>query len=260
MSIRVMSMVWESYPGGGSELLALLALADWSDDSGRCYPSMASISKKIRLQQRQAKRIVHQLIEDGFVQVVGNEFGGAPGASRQYRLILSRLTGVAQDTPTGVTEDTPLPETGVMEDIDGCHGRPETGVAQDTLTVIEPSRTVNTREQARSLPEGAGKKKKSATVTLGQFLDACKASGEKTIPGDDPIFEYADKVGITQDMLTACWQEFKAAYLPTKKKQADWRAHFRNAVRRNWYKLWFIKDGEMAGWTTAGEQARRAAA
>lgn len=137
MSIRVMSKVWESYPGGGSELLALLALADWSDDNGRCYPSMASISKKVRLKPRQAQRVVHQLIEAGFVSVIGNEFGGKPGATRQYRINLHSLTGVAHDT--GVVHDT-----GVAEDVDGCHGRRETGVAHDTLTVIEPSITVST--------------------------------------------------------------------------------------------------------------------
>jgi hypothetical protein len=36
VSIRVMSLIWDAYPGGGgSELLALLALADWSVDAGR---------------------------------------------------------------------------------------------------------------------------------------------------------------------------------------------------------------------------------
>ena len=42
MSIRVMSAVWDGYPGGGTELLALLALADWSDDNGRCYRTRGS--------------------------------------------------------------------------------------------------------------------------------------------------------------------------------------------------------------------------
>lgn len=131
MSIRVMTKVWECYSGGGSELLALLALADWSDDEGRCFPSISSIARKIRLKDRQAKRVVHHLISEGFVRVVGNEFGGAPGSSRQYRIALDRLTGVLHDTPKR--------ETGVVHDRDGCLPRPERGVADDTLTVIEPS-------------------------------------------------------------------------------------------------------------------------
>mgnify|MGYP001767140498 CR=1 FL=1 len=92
------------------------------------------------------------------------------------------------------------------------------------------------------------------------FLAACKASGETPIPADDLIHDYAEKVGIDQDMLATAWQEFKDRFLPTAKRQRDWRAHFRNAVRRNWFGLWFLKEGEAARWTTAGEQARRAAA
>lgn len=131
MSVRVMSLVWDGYPGGGSELLALLALADWSDDDGHCFPSIQKIAEKVRLKERQAQRVVHSLIAGGFVQVTGNELGGPPGASRRYRLNLSRLTGVA-----GYTRQS---GTGVMEDADGCHPRRETGVTHDTLTISEPS-------------------------------------------------------------------------------------------------------------------------
>jgi hypothetical protein len=135
MSIRIMSKVWEFYPGGGTELLSLLALADWSDDDGRCYPSIASIAKKIRLKERQAQRLVHKLIADGYVHVTGNALGGVPGSTRQYRLNISRLTGVAHDTP--------IKGTGVTHDVDGCHMTPYTGVTHDTLTTIEPSLTTN---------------------------------------------------------------------------------------------------------------------
>lgn len=242
MSIRVMTQVWDGFPGGGSELLAMLALADWSDDAGVCFPAISSISKKIRLQERQAQRIMRQLIADGFVQVIGNEFGGAPGASRQYRLVISRLTGVTHDTPSGG-------QTGVMEDVDGCHPRRLTGVTHDTLTVIEPSITVKKVSRI-----------KKTGITLNQFLEDCKANSEKTFPENDPVFEYADTVGIDHEMVAVCWQEFKAAYLPGKKTYADWRAAFRNAVRKNYYKLWFVREGEQAAWTSVGEQARRVAA
>lgn len=100
MSVRVLAQVWDGYPGGGSELLTLLALADWSDDDGHCYPSIRKIAEKVRLKERQAQRVVHTLIAGGFVLVTGNELGGAPGSSRRYRLNLSRLTGVAHDTLT----------------------------------------------------------------------------------------------------------------------------------------------------------------
>lgn len=141
MSVRVLSKVWDGYPGGGTDLLALLALADWSDDEGRCYPSIKSIAKKIRLKERQAQRAVNKLINDGFVKILSNKFGGAPGSTRNYQIIIGSLTGVV--------DDTPKPETGVMQDADGCHIAPETGVTDDTQTVREPSITVRQTTKAK---------------------------------------------------------------------------------------------------------------
>lgn len=128
MSVRVLTKVFDGFPGGGSELLAMLALADWSDDDGRCFPAVAAIARKVRLKERQTQRVVNRLINDGFVIVEANKGGGMPGESRRYRIVLNRLTGVLDDTPTGV-----------LDDADGCHFAPLTGVLDDTLTVNEPS-------------------------------------------------------------------------------------------------------------------------
>lgn len=242
MSIKIMSQVWECYPGGGSELLAMLALADWSDDNGKCYPAISSIAKKTRLSRSQAQRVVHQLIDGGFLVVTANALGGSPAQTRHYRIVLERLTGSTHATGS-------IDATGRTHAQEGSHPCANRGSTHATQTVIEPSITVRY----------ISRRKKSA-ITLKQFLEACKANSEKTIPENDPVFEYADTVGIDQEMIAVCWQEFKAAYLPGKKTYADWRAHFRNAVRRNWYKLWYLKTGEVAQWTSAGEQARRAAA
>ena len=101
MSIKVMSKVWEGYPGDSyQELLMLLALADWSDDEGRCYPSIAAIGRKCRVQARQARRHVHSLIDLGLVSVTENTNGGKPGTTRRYRINIDRLTGVIKDTAT----------------------------------------------------------------------------------------------------------------------------------------------------------------
>lgn len=252
MAVRVLAKVWEGYPGGGSELLALLALADWSDDDGRCWPAIAAISKKTRLSRSQTQRVVHALIDSGYVTVTGNETGGAPGSTRQYRIVLSKLTGRMDATGSANA-------TGRTDAADGSHGCAETGRTDATQTVIEPSLTVKGAAQALPTPPGKPRSRKT-DLTLQAFLEHCKTSGEGAIPESDPIFAYAEKVGIDSAMLAVCWAEFKAAFLPTDKRQKDWRAHFRNAVRRNWYKLWFLKDGEAAQWTTVGEQARRAAA
>lgn len=135
-------------------------------------------------------------------------------------------------------------------------------IADATTPPVAQSATHNRTEK---LTEKGTEKKatssKKLAITLKQFLEACKASGEQTIPENDPVFEYADTIGLDREMVAVCWHEFKNAFVrDDSKRQKDWRAHFRNAVRRNWYKLWYLKEDEVARWTSSGEQARRAAA
>lgn len=85
-------------------------------------------------------------------------------------------------------------------------------------------------------------------------------SGEQAIHADDPIFEYAKTVGIDEEMLAVAWAEFKTYWLSSGKRRKDWRETYRNAIRQNRARLWFIREGEQAQWSTIGEQARRAAA
>lgn len=106
-------------------------------------------------------------------------------------------------------------------------------------------------------PKGAGK---GAAVGLKAWLEACKATSQKPIPEDDPVFAYADEVGIPADFLRLAWQEFRHRYAqPDAKRYRDWRAVFRKAVRGNWLKLWFLdSQANTYGLTTVGHQAQRA--
>lgn len=132
--------------------------------------------------------------------------------------------------------------------------------SDDTRTRTRTRTRTSKQESPPSLIEKELSKLSKKPLTLDDFLANCKSSGKKPIGDDDPIFDYADKTGVSEEMLYACWQEFKLRYIGNAKRYADWPAVFRNAVRSNWYRLWFLKDGEQAAWTTAGEQARRVAA
>ena len=185
MSLRVMAAVWDGYPAGGSELLALLALADWSDDDGRCWPSMAAIARKTRLSRSQSQRVIHKLIVDGFLALTGNETGGAPGSTRQYRIVLSSLTG-----RMGATGGTSA--TGRMGATEGSHVCGETGRIHDTQYVsytkpkegeppaspdasasVSPSASANPKKQifdlGVSLLTQHGDSEKSARAFLAKF-------------------------------------------------------------------------------------------
>lgn len=97
MSVRILSKVWDGFPGNGSDLLAMLALADWSDDEGRCWPSIPAIARKVRLSPDQARRVVHRLINGDFVRVTAGKTGG--GMSRRYQINLDVLTPCTDATP-----------------------------------------------------------------------------------------------------------------------------------------------------------------
>lgn len=131
MAVRVLSQVWDGYPGGGAELLALLALADWCDDFGRCYPSIRSIARKVRLSEKQARRIVHKLAAEGFVKVTGGATGGA--SSRRYQIDLGRLTPpIHGSPPTKGSPPVRVPKPLPPEGGDPSH-------SYGSRTVIEPS-------------------------------------------------------------------------------------------------------------------------
>jgi len=137
VSVKILSKVWDGYPGDSSpELLALLALADWSDDEGRSFPSIAALGKKCRIGRSQTQRIVHRLIGTGLVSVTDNASGGAPGSSRRYRINLDLLTGRENATRS---ENA----TGRGNATEGPRKCADRGRENATLYVIDPSLTVN---------------------------------------------------------------------------------------------------------------------
>jgi hypothetical protein len=92
MSVRVMTLVWEKYPAGGSELLLMLALADWANDAGdRIYPSVGTIAKKVRQSERNVQRLLRRIEKSGWLEIVDNKHGGH-GLTRRYRIPLEMVT------------------------------------------------------------------------------------------------------------------------------------------------------------------------
>ena len=57
-----MSQVWKHSKHAGGSLLVLLALADFANDEGICYPSQKTLAKKSRLSGRQVRRTVGEIV------------------------------------------------------------------------------------------------------------------------------------------------------------------------------------------------------
>lgn len=129
-------------------------------------------------------------------------------------------------------------------------------VTRDVTSLQESDRREEKRreEQIPPIPPKGGK---PAPVELKSWLASVKAAGEKPIPDGDPVFAYAEEIGLPHEFLHLAWLEFRSRYSqPEAKRYRDWRAVFRKAVRGNWMKLWW-QDRDDWSLTTAGVQAQR---
>lgn len=104
MSIRVMSHVWQHSQAKGSELLLLLAIADFADDEGAAYPAVKTLAGKVRMSIRAVNYLLKKLIEDGELAV---EAGGGRGHANVYRV--QTLQSLQRKKPAKIAEKAPKP-------------------------------------------------------------------------------------------------------------------------------------------------------
>lgn len=123
----------------------------------------------------------------------------------------------------------------------------------------EPTQNQNQNQpRAKEREKTTGRKPATAAVEIDTWITSL--AGQDAIPAADPIFDYADTTGIPLEFLALSWERFRDDMRERHKRQKDWRAHYRNAVRGNWYKLWWFDETGTCQLTTTGKQAERAAA
>jgi hypothetical protein len=204
-----MNKVWEGLPKGSSQLLTMLALADWSDDAGNCFPSMASIARKTRLSRSQAQRNVHALMKAGLLTTTRNEKGGAPGQSCHYQIVLKALTG-----STGTAED--IQERGRTDAHEGSHGCAETGSVDATLIINEPP-VNHHREHSIKIPCRAGSSRTNCPANFSV---------------SDSMKDWAITKGLTAGGIETETESFIDWHTSKGSKHVDWNAAWRTWVRK----------------------------
>jgi hypothetical protein len=125
------------------------------------------------------------------------------------------------------------------------------GVTPEPLAREEKRREEEKKERTPRQP-----KTKSEETTLRQWVEAL--AGADAVPADDPIFDWAGKQGIPGDWIGYAWAAFEDRYADKDRRYTDWRAAFRDHVKRGWLDIWRV-DQRNGGFvlTTAGEQWRR---
>ena len=95
MSIALMTIAWQTALPLNQKA-ALLAMADWANDNGTSiHPSIFALSERLTCSERTAQRLVRELEAGGWVAVIGNANGGAPGSTRRYSINVRKLRAAA---------------------------------------------------------------------------------------------------------------------------------------------------------------------
>jgi hypothetical protein len=101
----MMTAVWETAEVRGAALLILLALADYANDNGICWPSVETLARKARVSERQTHRLLRGLVKSGAVKI---EVRAGPKGVNLYTLQLGdNLTPPGDISSQGVPSDTP---------------------------------------------------------------------------------------------------------------------------------------------------------
>lgn len=112
MSIKVMSAIWDRAGADGTMLVLLLALGDYSNDAGVCWPSITTLARRIRRTPRQTYRLLEEAEALGLLARDSGGKRGEPKRSNRYQLQLPtpdmHVTGDAN--VTGDTNDTGTPD------------------------------------------------------------------------------------------------------------------------------------------------------
>ena len=168
MSIRVISIVWDRYPEGGAKLLTMLALADWGNDRGaRIYPSMKTLAGKIRISERQTIRIIHDLVENDYLEHLNPENKGGRDSPNRYRIRLETLSKCQS-------------YVAVNPDISSIN--PDIAMSDEPLEPLEPllmTGHVDKYEPGERQGPATWPKKQSRADTLRQYLKSIEAVPEQ---------------------------------------------------------------------------------
>ena len=242
-------------------LIALYTFRNKSTETAQ--PTREAISERTGMAQHKISKATSDLERLGWITKVGN---GGRSMATTYRVhVPETLTnsGTVYEAETVPEQDTVLtvetvpdsvtvpysvtvPDSAQNPTLLGCETLPYSGRGKEqTVQTIQ-------REGAPARPA------KKPSVTFDAWLLKVESAGQQAIPETDTVFSYAEAIGLPVEFLRLAWLEFKRRYTGNDKRYQDWQAVFRNAVRNNWFKLWFANNDGGFSLTTQGVQAQRA--
>ena len=197
MSVQLMARVWTLSKHRGTELLTLLAIADFANEQGIAYPAVSTLASKCRMGQRRMQIILAKLEASGEVRVRKQR---GPGGTNVYKI---NLSSPEVSPGAGV-------QSGDMEGALQCAKPLHSSAPKPSGTI--KNHEANKLEERALLPE----------LPDDLFFDFVKLrklrKGPITKTAMDGIRREAEKVGMSfvdviQLMCERSWQGFNAEYV-----------------------------------------------
>ena len=163
-----MSQVWDMEIEDSTTKLTLMALADFSDDEGYCYPSYEVLAKKISKSKRTAIRAVEKLAELGFLQKEKRELNDGTSRTNLYKIV-SENERVTQTPPMMTNEKEAV--TSITSHSDTDDTRVVTNVSLHSDKGVTPINITTNRTVSRTIKEPSKNPLPPNGVSLPDFID-----------------------------------------------------------------------------------------
>lgn len=226
-----MSLVWDRGPFEGGSLLVMLALADWANDEGECWPSVPTIGQKARMSDRSIRYILKQLEADGWLK---KDMQRGRTHSNTYSLNLQKLHALPSPKKVQkvqVKKDKPKPAICDIKPASDCI-KPAIAIAAKPL---EPSREPLEENTSR---KGAGVDRNSEGLGAKEYIGGLLAFRQhdldvKKLPaeqGEAAAAKFMFENGWAFEQVKDCytflkkqkWRATPVNLITVKQSIADW--------------------------------------
>jgi hypothetical protein len=102
MSIKIMASVWEHSPQRGTSLLLLLALSNYANEYGECWPSIGRLAHDCRQSERYTQILLRKLEAAGELTII---YRGDQGRTSLYTVITPEARRRGEDDPQFAPRD-----------------------------------------------------------------------------------------------------------------------------------------------------------
>lgn len=213
-----MAQIWDHGPQNQGERFVLLALADFANDAGECWPSIAGIRRKTCMSERGVQTVLRRLEDAGWLEVEAG--GGRKNCNRYTIKTPQEMQGKAAETPQ---EMPPQEMRGYGKTPQMDAETPQMDAENPAPDAPEPSRTIiEPSEEPPCIPPTASKPVKARMPDDWVLDDDGWAYARSLQLRDDEIQEIADD-------FQAYW--FDRTDRDGRKSERGWRQCWRNRVR-----------------------------